>query len=325
MKILVIRLARFGDVVLLLPALTQLKASLPDAHLSLLTGHRCSPLAEMCPAIDEVLSVDRISMRDGPVWRAVTRIGGLVFDVRRRNFDLVMDCHGLGETNLLAWVSGSKRRFGLKRFDQSYLSFCFNAPPVMEDKSIHVAEMFMRIVQGFGTSTMPAPPIVVPDDARQWARRTLPSRPFVAFYIDAPVPERTWPVERFAEVADHVVSHWGVNVAVFSGPGRGRLVERCRDRMRFPDRCHALTDLSIPQLAAAIETASFLVSNDTGPMHLGPSLGVQTLGIFSVGIPENFRPTGIFDGFVRSNPIENIETEEVIGKLEEMWRVGTRR
>jgi len=95
--------------------------------------------------------------------------------------------------------------------------------------------------------------------------------------------------------------------------------------MRFPDRCHALTDLSIPQLAAAIETASFLVSNDTGPMHLGPSLGVQTLGIFSVGIPENFRPTGIFDGFVRSNPIENIETEEVIGKLEEMWRVGTRR
>jgi len=322
-KILVIRLARFGDVVLLLPALTQLKASVPDAHLSLLTGHRCSPLAEMCPAIDEVLSVDRISMRDGPPWRALAGIGGLISDIRRRNFDLVMDCHSLRETNLLAWVSGAKQRIGLKRFDQSHLGFCFNAPPVMEDKSIHVSEMFMKIVHRFGSGSTPAmPSIVVPDEAKQWASRALPSRPLVALYIDAPVPERIWPAERFAVVGDHIVNHWDAEVTVLAGPGRKSAAEQCRARMRFAAKCHDLSDLRIPQLAAAVEASSFFVSNDTGPMHLGPALGVQTLGLFSVGVPEHFRPTGPLDGVLRGTPIECIQTEDVIGKMEEMRRGG---
>ncbi len=55
MNILAIRFARLGDVILLLPALAAIKESLPLAHLSLLTGHRCAPIAEMCPAIDEWL------------------------------------------------------------------------------------------------------------------------------------------------------------------------------------------------------------------------------------------------------------------------------
>src|SRR5262249_34424670 len=141
-KLLAIRFARFGDIVLLLPALCRLKSAQPDVHLTFLTGHRCAPLAAMCPAIDEVISVDRIAMRDGPWCSAIRDMGRLIRDVRRRKFESVMDCHGLRETNLLAWLSGSRQRWGLKRFDQSYLSFCFNRPPVEEDKNIHVSEVF---------------------------------------------------------------------------------------------------------------------------------------------------------------------------------------
>ncbi len=86
-KILAIRLARFGDLVLLLPALALLKARLPDSHLTLLTDTRWGPLAEMCPAIDQVITVDRIKMRDGPAWRAIAGMLRLLRDLRRRRFD----------------------------------------------------------------------------------------------------------------------------------------------------------------------------------------------------------------------------------------------
>ena len=89
MRILAIRLARFGDIVLLLPALRALKARQPSSHLTFLTDARWAPLAEMCPAIDEVLPVDRIRIRDGSYVRALADIYRLGSDLRRRKFDVV--------------------------------------------------------------------------------------------------------------------------------------------------------------------------------------------------------------------------------------------
>jgi hypothetical protein len=53
-------------------------------------------------------------------------------------------------------------------------------------------------------------------------------------------------------------------------------------------------------------------------MHLGPALGVQTFGIFSVGLPAHFRPMGSKDSFIQRKPIESIGAREVIERLEEM-------
>src|SRR4030095_12692355 len=56
---LAIRFARFGDIVLLLPALNLLKARLPDSNLTFLTDSRWRDLAAMCPAIHQVFSSQR--------------------------------------------------------------------------------------------------------------------------------------------------------------------------------------------------------------------------------------------------------------------------
>ena len=78
MNILAIRLARFGDVVLLLPALTALKFNFPGSRLTFLTDHRLSSLAEMCPAIDDIIAVDRIAMRDGSRLASLRRMRDVI-------------------------------------------------------------------------------------------------------------------------------------------------------------------------------------------------------------------------------------------------------
>src|SRR5438477_691640 len=194
MNILAIRLARFGDIVLLLPALTLLKSTIAGSRITFLTDHRLAPLAEMCPAIDEIMAVDRSAMRDGARWNSMKSMRHVVRDVRRRKFDLAIDFHGFRETNLLTWLSRSKKRIGLKRHGQSFLNFCFNLPPIPEDKNVHAAEMFMRVVERFGSGRLPtSPALVVPEEGREWARATLPRRSYVALYVDAPTPKRIWP------------------------------------------------------------------------------------------------------------------------------------
>ena len=84
-----------------------------------------------------------------------------------------------------------------------------------------------------------------------------------------------------------------------------------------------MSDISIPQLAAVIARSKLLVSNDTGPMHLGPALGVPTLGLFSVGYPEHYRPFGERSRFLRAERIEDIDVSEVIAQVSEMWKALT--
>jgi ADP-heptose:LPS heptosyltransferase len=320
-KILAIRFARLGDIILLLPALSELKKSFPESHLAFLTGHRCAPLAELCPSIDDIISVDRIALRDGPIGGAIVEMSRLVRNVRQQRFDLVIDFHSFRETNLLAWLSGAPRRIALKRHNAPYLSFCFNSPPVVEDKSIHVGEMFHRVVAGITAAASPPTGrvLIVPEETKAWAEQAMPVGPRLALYVDAPVPERIWPPEYFARVADFAMERLGARVAVISS-GEGRaLTESVRAASRHPADLSVFTDIGIPQLAALVASARLFVSNDTGPMHLGPALGIQTLALFSVGYPEHFRPTGPSDRFLREHPIDRIEVKMVIEATDQMW------
>jgi ADP-heptose:LPS heptosyltransferase len=318
-NILAIRLARFGDVVLLLPALTALKSNAPESHLTFLTDHRLSSLAEMCPAIDDIIAVDRIAMRDGSRLASLKSMRNVIRDVRRRHFDLAIDFHGFRETNLLTWFSGSPRRLGLKRFDQSFLSFCFNLPPVLEDKSIHAAEVFMKVAERFGigkSSTVSA--MVVPESSQHWVKETLGPRPYAALYVDAPTSKRIWPPEHFASVADHLSLRCGLQVVLISGTEGSHLLTRIQTASNSGEQIRAFSNLTISRLAAVVQAAEIWISNDTGPMHLGPILGVPTLGLFSIGLPEHFRPTGPIDRYVLANPIEQITVKEVIDNVERL-------
>jgi ADP-heptose:LPS heptosyltransferase len=316
-NILAIRFARLGDVILLLPALASIKSSFPDAQLSLLTGHRCASIAEMCPAVDHVISVDRIAMRDGPLWQALHDVKNLVADIRSRHFDAVIDFHSFRETNLLTWFSRAPIRLGMKRHDAAFLPFCFNEPAVPEDKTVHVSEMFQRVAEGLkGVSRAVS--------GRTWmcvpeTLSVVPEGPTLALFVDAPVADRRWPPANFAAVADFAVKRWGARVVVLSSSVNAAAAAAVLQSSRNPGALRVFTDLSLPQLAALIASSRLLVSNDTGPMHLGPALGVRTIGLFSVGLPEHFRPIGSHDQFLRSIPIESIRVEDVTGKLTEMW------
>ncbi len=332
-RILAIRFARLGDVALLLPALVRLRAMYPRARLALMTGAPCADLGRLCPQVDDVIAIDRLGMRDGPRLRAVRDILSLVRRVRSQRYDLVIDFHSFRETNLLAWLSGARFRMGLKRSDRAYLPFCFNQEPVLEDKSLHVSEMFSRVVGGLPGAVpwsrplagrwLAVPAGMAEDFRRRHFGTPLPA-PIVAMYVGASVESRRWEPSRFASVADHAASKWGATAVILTGtaPEEEAIGRRVVETVAVRERVRVLGGLGIAELAAAIGHCSLLVSNDTGPMHLGPLMGVPTLGIFSRSLPDHYRPIGARDRCIKKDTIHDVTVDEVIATMEEMWRSG---
>ena len=289
-KILAIRFARLGDVILLLPALRSLKAAFPDARLTFLTGHRCAPLANLCPQIDEVIAVDRVAMRDGPVWRALRKMAGLVREIRGNRFDIVVDFHSFRETNLLTWVSGAPVRVGMKRYNAPYLSFCFNRPPVVEDKSLHVAEMFHRVVKSVVNEPSPdTAKLVIPDDLRTWAGQNLPAGPKIALYADAPVGDRVWPPERFAKAINRLLKERKAEVILFGTPAEAGVSAAIRAGLDQP--ALDLTGATqIAELPALLSRCTAFLGNDSGAMHVAAAVGLPVVAVFGPTDPEGTAP-----------------------------------
>ena len=51
-------------------------------------------------------------------------------------------------------------------------------------------------------------------------------------------------------------------------------------------------ETSLPVLAALLQRAAMLVTNDSGPMHMAAALGVPLVVPFGPGTPERFGPRG---------------------------------
>jgi len=149
-------------------------------------------------------------------------------------------------------------------------------------------------------------------------------RSFAALYVDAPTPKRIWPAARFAALADYIAGHLDLDVVVVAGSEGTRLTESVREASRFPERVHTFSNLQIPELVALVASAQLWISNDTGPMHLGPILNIPTLGLFSIGLPEHFKPIGPSDRFLRANPIDQISVRDMIETMAEMWATADR-
>jgi len=316
-KILLIRFGRLGDVILLVPSIRALRNRYPKATIEVLVDHRYADILEMCSAVDRVIPVNRLAMRDGGKIRAVGNMFRLAQELHAAAYDLVLDFHSFRETHLLTWYTRARWRLGLKRVHSSYWPFCFNLGPVLEDDALHVSDVFLSMLGFLGIDPVSNGHLLdLSSELRQEADSFLHRHQIeagvlrIGFNLGAGSQSRTWPPEKFAELAERIAQRHKAVVIAFSGPNEELLSsEFCRGVRAT--RVIPAPNLALPQLTALFNRCDVLVSNDTGPMHLGAAAGVPTLGLFSVARPNHYHPLGESSRTVSCPSIEQLDTEIV--------------
>jgi heptosyltransferase-2 len=142
-------------------------------------------------------------------------------------------------------------------------------------------------------SEVDEPRVVVDPDLRGEAEALWggAGRPRVALQPGATYgPAKRWPAERFAGLARALAAD-GCVVALLGGPGDREVVDRVRSEIG-----RKVLDLAgktrVGTLAAVLAAADALVSNDTGPMHLGAAVGTPVVAIFGSTDPGWTGPRG---------------------------------
>ena len=323
-NILVIHFGQLGDVVLGLPAFRAIRQRFPNARITVAVGKPANEVVAMSGYADEIFEVDRVSLRDGNKLISIGRIIKFVMRVRQEKFDFVIDLHSLSETNLLGYLSGAPHRLYSRRPGRS-IDFLanFKPRPPLEEKSRHITDRYLDLLKPLDIQNASRVPVIKTSPAGDFAVAALLKKQkaesgelLVGLFPGAGNVSRKWPLEHYAQLADHLIRNDRVRVVVFAGPEEREEVPRMRTL--FPPNTIFLDRLTISQLVSAQARLTVLISNDTGPAHLAAAVGAPVIVILDCPTPHSFVPQGDQHRLICGADITKITVDEVYQAAHEL-------
>lgn len=278
--IVVLRPNAIGDYVFALPALHALRDSYPDARITLLGKPWHARFLHGRPGpVSDVIVMPPLpgigAPSDGPMPEAARQ---LVAVLRNLRIDIALQMYGGG-----TWSNGFIASLG------AAISIGATTPGApMLDRMIAYSRLANRRLELLQIAALAGarPSLVSPEldvtrKDRALASHALPDRAgarLVIVHPGASDPRRCWPPEGFAAVAD-ALTDAGAQIVLSATEPEAETARAVVRHMRH--RPINLTGrLPLPALCGLLERADFIVSNDTGPLHLAMALGKPAVGIF---------------------------------------------
>lgn len=289
-RICIIKPSALGDVVQSLPVLPLLRLRFPDSHLAWVINQELSDLVSGHPALNAVIPFDRHGgLSDW--WR-------LLRQLRASRFDMVIDLQGLFRTGIMCLATAAPLRIGLQTAREGSGLTCHH---ILRDTSTQVPahRRVWRLAEELGLGDLtPETDINIPNTDRAWAAkvRANSSGPLLVIQPGTRWQTKQWPIRHFAEVARRAMKQLGMSVIVIGSRNENAdaqgLVDLVKQVMPRGDIRSLAGKTSIKQLAALLQQAELVLSNDSGPLHLAAGLGTPVVGVFTCTSPIRSGPPG---------------------------------
>lgn len=306
-NILITKPSSLGDIVLALPALTALRRSFPEAKISWLVRPEFAPLLEDHPHLTQIIAFDRKLL--GKAWFHCGAFGALIKLLRRlreERFDAIFDFQGLFRTASLGWLSGGKRRFGPAN-TREFASVFYTDKVAQDAGSIHLVDFYLKMIQTAGAADLSVE-FIIPEDtnatgsvSKLLATNGINGSDYVVFIPGSAQRDKCWPAERFAILAEKIISKYDLPILVAGTASEVDIIENVKEKSKVPITSLA-GQTSLKELIALLRTARLVVSNDTGPGHIAFALGTPLVMMYSWSNPARIAPYGRTECMVANDP-----------------------
>jgi predicted lipopolysaccharide heptosyltransferase III len=291
-RILLIRLREIGDVVFTTPLIRAVRDRLPAAYLGFLVETAAAPVVARNPCLNEVLVAPRS--------QGTARLRedfALASRLRSQHWDTVVD---LQSGTRSAWLTRATRaavRIGYDSPGRNW-AYTLRVPRPARGTQHSVENQWPLIAPLDGESwttdrrrrptEMPLDPEATARTAARLAQAGVgPRERLILIHVSAGNRFRRWGEWRFAELAARLAAAAPERrIVITSGPSDVEAAARVRSmallrldpesRARIP----AISELSLSELRAALESAALFIGGDSGPLHIASTSTAPIVGIF---------------------------------------------
>ena len=297
-RILVIKLRAIGDVLLSTPVVQNLHDHFPLAQIDFLTDKFAADVVIGNPWLSKVITFDRKS--DSSV--------GIIRQVREKKYDLIIDLFSNPRSAIITGLSGARFRAG---FPFRWRKYAYNIIIPPRTGNIHNIDFNLDALRRLGIPVHHFQPYFPLADrekqfATEWFRgESLDGKPVIGLNPSGGWYTKRWGFEHYARLGDLISQNYSASIILLWGPGEEDDVRFIQKQMKMPG--HVIPKTTLSQLGAFINRCAFIVSNDSGPMHIAASLGIPTLGIFGPTNPRQQGPYGDNHRWVRNEELDCLE------------------
>jgi heptosyltransferase I len=275
-SICIVRLSALGDVLMMVPLIRTLQASLPNTKLTWIISRPSFDLVEGMDGV-EFIVIDK-PKTPADFWQFKKQMS-------QRHFDVLLAPQASFRTNLLYPLIKAKRKIGYDALRAKDAHGWFVKERIKPGLD-HTLESFLKFAEPLGITEKIIRwdlPITAPD--YEWAQNHLPDLgPILVVNPAASKPERSWPVERYISVLQQVQARWQAQIVLTGGPGEydKRLAHEILQKIPATN----LVGKTKPkQLLAVISKATAVLCPDTGPSHMSAAVNTPVVALHAVTSP----------------------------------------
>jgi predicted lipopolysaccharide heptosyltransferase III len=240
------------------------------------------------PDLDEILVLDKGSL--AAQWR-------LIVGVRRRRFDTVIDLTDGDRSAFLSWISGAPVRIGFND-EHRWRGRCYTEVVRPAADMRHRVDRDLEALKPLGIQAGSKDPQLwlTPEEENSGDQLldqlgVQRSQSIVILQPGARYWFKAWPPERFAELADRLISQSGCQVLIGGSDQDIDLAQQIRQMANSRPIVMA-GRTTIKQFAAIAKKSALFIGNDSGTMHIASAVGTPLVALFGPSNPAEWGPRG---------------------------------
>ncbi len=286
-RILVVKLSSFGDIILVTGALRAIRQALPHASVTLAVEQRWSDVVRNNPnvhALIESSSRERLS----PAYLAEI-LGNLSMHPR---FDIAIDLQGTRRSAAWIYLSGARIKVGRGRFRPGWHA-AFDL-----DRTRHAVEVCAEVCRRIGVPSDHIDP-EIRTGGREEQRldefldaERLPRSSFVLFNPFSRWNSKSWPGRHAAAFVNQWRKCSAHHLILTGGPDGQSRAEQLLGQLAPGTIASIVGRLPLGQALCLYRRARLMISCDSGPMHAAAAFGVPVVALFGPTHPEHTGPWG---------------------------------
>lgn len=277
-KFLILRFSSIGDIVLTTPVIRCIKTQYPNAEVHFATKKQFKVLVENNPYIDKYHLLEK-------------SLSPFIKTLQSEDYDYVIDLHNNLRTSII------KLRLGKKSLSFDKLNFkkwLLVNLKINQMPEIHIVDRYLETVKSLGVKNdSKGLDYFIPEKDKVQIKE-----PYVAYAIGGQHFTKKLPANRIIEVCQKI-------------DGKIMLLGGKEDNAAAEEIEHALGEkiinscgkYNLNQSASLVQQAEYIITHDTGLMHIASALKKKVISIWGNTVPE----FGMYPYLTEFKIIENKE------------------
>ncbi len=306
-KVLIVKPSSLGDIIHSLPFLYSVKEQMPEARVHWVIAEGLAPLLEGHPLIDRLWKINKDEWKKpSKAFQTIGQFRALSAKLRKEKFDAVFDLQGLLRSAIISRMAGAKAVVGFREAREGGSLFYTHKVSVSSlgkmHAPMHAVERYLKMAQFAGIEPRLGFPLPQGKDFVSPFR----SGEYAVMAPGARWPSKRWPAPGWGELARKFSPVPMVIVGAVSDAALAAEIASCSGGAAIPFAGKS----SLKGLVEIIRGAKFMVTNDSGPMHIAAALEVPVFAVFGPTDPELTGPYGkgiraVIKGQAKCSPCRN--------------------